>query len=145
MYSLAFLYMYIINMGSEAFRSTSNLQSKDLGVQNTGRIPKRRYCIRATIRDKIMQLRHFALKGLSDTLLTSRGENKAFPPPSPSCNVVLSKENNKHPNLEWRRGGRGVDSLIVSVVTLFEYNVPTIMSWLQVIEVLLHPLHLLNC
>ena len=28
------------------------------------------------------ELRHFAPKGLSDILLTSKGENKAFPPPS---------------------------------------------------------------
>ena len=78
-----------------------------------------------------MKLRHIALKGLSDTLLTSRGENKAFPPTSPPCNVVplfeLSKENNRHPTFEWRGGGRGVDSFVVSVVILFEYNVPTIL------------------
>ena len=39
-------------------------------------------------------------------LLTSKGENIAFPPPSPLCNVVpmfeLPKENNKHPDFEWR-------------------------------------------
>ena len=38
----------------------------------------------------------------------------AFPLPLPSCNVTvvplfeLPIENNKHPNFEWRRGGRGV-------------------------------------
>ena len=50
------------------------------------------------------QSRHFALKGLSEVLLTSKGENKTFPPPSPPCNVVLlfklRTENNKHPNFE---------------------------------------------
>ena len=41
MYSLAFLYMYNINMGSEDFRSHVTLiQRKALGVQNTGRILK---------------------------------------------------------------------------------------------------------
>ena len=34
-------------------------------------------------------MRRFALKGLSDVSPTSKGENKAFPSPSPSCNVVL--------------------------------------------------------
>ena len=56
-------------------------------------------------------LRYFALKGLSDVLLTSKGENNAFPPPSPPYNVVplfeLPIENNKHP----RGQGRGVDCL----------------------------------
>ena len=70
-------------------------------------------------------------KGVSDVLLTSKGENKAFPPPSPPCNVVplfeLPIENNKHPNFEWRRGGR-VWILLLSEVTLFEYNVSTILS-----------------
>ena len=54
-----------------------------------------------------------------------------FPPPSPPCNVVplfeLPLENKKHPNFEWRGQGRGVDSY-VSEVTLFEYNVSTILS-----------------
>ena len=53
------------------------------------------------------------------------------PPPSPPCNVVplfeLPLENKKHPNFEWRGQGRGVDSY-VSEVTLFEYNVSTILS-----------------
>ena len=63
------------------------------------------------------ELRHFALKGLFDVLLTSKEENIAFPPPSPSCNLVpmfeLSLENNKRPNFEWRRQGRSVDSYVV--------------------------------
>ena len=53
---------------------------------------------------------------LFDVLLTSKVENKAFPPPSPPCNVVplfkLPIENNKQPNFEWRGGGRGVDSFV---------------------------------
>ena len=70
-----------------------------------------------------------ALKGLSDISLTSKGENKALPPPSPPYNVVplfeLPIENNKHLNLEWRGG---VWILLFSEVTLFEYNVSTILS-----------------
>ena len=62
--------------------------------------------IKATIGDKIY-LRHFALKGLSDVLLTSRVENKAFPPPIHPRNVVplfeSPTDNNKQPNFE-RRG-----------------------------------------
>ena len=65
--------------------------------------------LQAAICDKISCMRHFALKGLSDALLTSRRGNKAFPPLSPPCNVVplfeLLIENNKHPNFEWRGGG----------------------------------------
>ena len=55
--------------------------------------------------------------GLSDVLLTSKGENKAFPSSSPSCNFVplfeLPTENNKYPNFKRREGGRGVDSLVL--------------------------------
>jgi len=62
-------------------------------------------------------LRHFTLKGFSGILLPSNGENKAFSPLSPPCNVVLlfelPTENNKHPNFEWRGGERGVDSFIL--------------------------------
>ena len=39
----------------------------------------------------------------------------------------LPLENKKHPNFEWRGQGRGVDSY-ASEVTLFEYNVSTILS-----------------
>ena len=49
-------------------------------------------------------LRHFALKGFSNILVTSKGENKAFSASSTPCNVVplfkLSVGNNKHPNFE---------------------------------------------
>ena len=48
---------------------------------------------------------------------TSKGENKAFPSPSPPCNVVplieLVIKNNKHPNFEQWVGGRGVDSFVL--------------------------------
>ena len=74
------------------------------------------------------QLRHFAKMGLFDILMTSKGENKAFPPPSPPCNIVplfkLPIENKKHPNFEWRGG---VWILLFPEVTLSEYNVPTIL------------------
>ena len=77
------------------------------------------------------ELRHFALNGLFDVFRTSKGEKIAFPPPSPPCNVMplfeLPLENKKHPNFEWRGQGRGVDSY-ASEVTLFEYNVSTILS-----------------
>ena len=56
-------------------------------------------------------------KGASSFLLTYKGENKAFPPPSPPCNVVLQfelpTENNKHPNFEWRGCWRDVDSFVL--------------------------------
>ena len=87
--------------------------------------------LQAAICDKISCMRHFALKVLSDALLTSRRGNKAFPPPSPPCNVVplfeLLIENNKHPNFEWRGGG-GVWILLFSVVAIFEYSVSTNLS-----------------
>ena len=55
--------------------------------------------------------------GLFYNLLTSKGENIAFPPPSHPCNVVpmfkLPIENNKHPNFEWRGQGRGEDSFVL--------------------------------
>ena len=38
----------------------------------------------------------------------------------------LPIENNKHPNFEWRGQGRGADSFVLKV-TLFEYNVSTIL------------------
>ena len=57
-----------------------------------------------------------------------QNELKHFAPP---CNVVplfeLPLENKKHPNFEWRGQGRVVDPY-VSEVTLFEYNVSTILS-----------------
>ena len=73
---------------------------------------------------------HFALKGHSDALLTCRGENKGFSPPSPPCNVVplfeLPIENNKHPDFERKEGGVWI--LFFPVVTLYEYNVSTVLS-----------------
>ena len=66
-----------------------------------------------------------------DVFRTSKREKITFPPPSPPFNVVplfeLPLEDKKHPNFEWRGQGRGVDSY-VSEVTLFEYNVSTILS-----------------
>ena len=58
----------------------------------------------------------------SDVLLTLKGENIAFPPPSPPCIVVplfkLPIENNKHPNFEWRGRGRSVVLLFSEVTYL---------------------------
>ena len=64
------------------------------------------------------------LKGLSDVLQTSKGENIAFPPPSPPCNVVplfeLTYRNTPTLNKE-------VWIALFSEVTPFEYNVSTIL------------------
>ena len=53
---------------------------------------------------KLHVVETFLPRVLSDALLTSRRGKKAFPPPSPPCNVVplfeLPVENNKHPNFE---------------------------------------------
>ena len=82
------------------------------------------------------ELRHFALKGLFDVLLTSKEKNITFPPPSPPCNVVpkfeLSLENNKLPTLKGGDRG-GVWILMLSEVTLFEYNVSKILSPIVVV------------
>ena len=90
-----------------------------------------KHSFRANHNRRQNELRHLALNGLFDVFRSSKGEKIAFPPPSPPCNVVplfeLPLENKKHPNFEWRGQGRGVDSY-VSEVTLFEYNVSTILS-----------------
>ena len=57
-------------------------------------------------------------------------EISLFLPPFPPCNIVpmfeLPTENNKHPKFEWRgRGGRRIP--LLSEVTLFEYDVSTIL------------------
>ena len=87
---------------------------------------------------------NFALNGLFDVFRTSKTEKITFPPPSPPRNVVppfeLPLENKKHPNFEWRGHGRGVDSY-VSEVTLFEYNVSTILSPIAVLTVSKKHLH----
>ena len=52
----------------------------------------------------------FTLKGLSEVLPTLKGENKAFPPDYPPCNVVLLFElplennNNFVADCSWYRG-----------------------------------------
>ena len=59
-------------------------------------------------------MRRFAQKGLSDVFL--KGKIK-LSLPLPPCNVVLlfelPVENNKHPNFEWKGGGRGVDCFVL--------------------------------
>ena len=63
------------------------------------------------------ELRHFPLKGLFDVFLTSKGENIAFPPPSPACNVVplfeLPLEKRTNTPIKWRGQGRGVYSFVL--------------------------------
>ena len=55
--------------------------------------------------------------------LTSKGENIAFPPPSPPCNVVpLFELPVDTPSLNGGDRG-GVWILLVSEVTVFEYNI----------------------
>ena len=69
----------------------------------------------STIADK-MSWETSLKTGLFYVLLTSKGGNIAFPPPSPPCNVVPMfelPENNKHPNFEWRGQGRGADSFVL--------------------------------
>ena len=62
-------------------------------------------------------------------LQKGKGESKAFPPPSHPYNIVLlfqlPTEDNKDPNCKWSGVGRDVD-FCFSVVTLFEFNVSTI-------------------
>ena len=62
-------------------------------------------------------MRYFALKGLYNILPAKKKREKILYPPQPPCDVVplfkLPAENNKHPNLRWRRkrvggGGGGV-------------------------------------
>ena len=68
-------------------------------------------------------LRHFVPKGLSDVLLTSKGENSAV---LCRCSSYLSKTTNT-PTLNGGERG-GVWFFWFSEVTLFEYNVSTILS-----------------
>ena len=69
-------------------------------------------------------LRHFTPKGAKGPLKTSKGENIAFPPPSPPCNVVpLFKPTYRNtPTLN-----KEVWIALFSEVTPFEYNVSTIL------------------
>ena len=69
-----------------------------------------------------------------------KGVSKEIPLPSPPCNVVplfeLPVESNKHPNFEWREGGRGEDDWSYPI---FVYNVSTIFvlqvkSWLRIAQ-----------
>ena len=72
--------------------------------------------------------------GLFYVLLTSKGGNIAFTPPSPPCNVVpmfeLPIKNNKNPNFEWRGQGRGADSFV-----LLSYPI-----WVQCLNNFLSPI-----
>ena len=72
----------------------------------------------ATIGDKMSWDTLPETQGFFNVLLTSKGVNIAFPPPSPPCNYVVPKfklptENNKHPNFERRGQGNGADSFVL--------------------------------
>ena len=77
----------------------------------------RKSCSHSVYNQQQNELRHFALNGAFYVLLTSKGGNITFPPPSPPCNVVLLFEllieNNKHPNFEWRGQRRSVDTFVL--------------------------------
>ena len=81
------------------------------------------------------EMRHLALKGLFDVFLTSKGKNIAFSPPPPPppihplhemlcrCSSYLKK------TITLNGGDRGGGWIILlSEVTLFEYNISTILS-----------------
>ena len=59
--------------------------------------------------------------------MTSKGENKAFPPQSPPCNVVRATDRKQQTPPTFNGGDGGVNSSL-SEVTVFEYNVSTILS-----------------
>ena len=80
------------------------------------------------------EMRHLALNGLFDVFLTSKGKNIAFSPPPPPppihplhemcrCSSYLKK------TITLNGGDRGgVWIILLSEVTLFEYNISTILS-----------------
>ena len=74
----------------------------------------------ATICNKMVET--LTLEGISDILLTSIGENKAFPPPSLHAMLCTVQATYR------KQEGGGVWLLLFSVVTLFEHNVSTILS-----------------
>ena len=65
----------------------------------------------------------------------------SFPSPHPLHAILmfeLPTEHNKHPNFEWGGGGEdrgGVQIVLFSEVTLFEYNVSKILSPIAVREI----------
>ena len=112
------------NRTENNYKSLNNIWLKSVHVQqnlsSVTRWPERTL---PTIGDKICWDTS-PLKGLSDVLQTSKGENIAFPPPSPPCNVVplfeLTYRNTPTLNKE-------VWIALFSEVTPFEYNVSTIL------------------
>ena len=89
------------------------------------------------------ELRHFALKALFDIFSDVEGENNySFPPPPiPSmqcCAAVRATfRNNKPPNFEWRRQGRGVDSFVLWSYPIWVQclnNLSAIVGWRQSIK-----------
>ena len=115
-----------------AFNSLINLKLIGLGM-------KRKFWIKLQSPTKWVETLH--PKGAFDIFLTSKGENIAFPPPSPPCNVVplckLPLENNKHPNFEWRGQGRGVDSYVLRSYSIWVQclnNFSAIVDWRQSIK-----------
>ena len=84
----------------------------------------------ATYNRRQNKLRHFALNWPFLRFTDFKMWKYSFSSPSPLCNVVpLFKrpiKNNKHSNFDWRDMG-GIWILLFSEVTLFEYNVSTIL------------------
>ena len=112
------------NRTANNYKSLNNIWLKSVHVQqnlsSVTRWPERTL---PTIGDKICRDTS-PLKELSDVLQTSKGENIAFPPPSPPCNVVplfkLTYRNTPTLNKEgW--------IALFSEVALFQYNVSTIL------------------
>ena len=80
------------------------------------------------------ELRHFALElGFFAFYWLQKEKKIAFPPPSPPCNVLpmfelpTEKKKTNTPTLNGRDRG-GVRILMFCEVTLFKYNVSTILS-----------------
>ena len=112
------------NRTANNYKSLNNIWLKSVHVQqnlsSVMRWPERTL---PTIGDKICWDTS-PLKELSDVLQTSKGENIAFPPPSPPCNVVPLFETTYRntPTLN-----REVWIALFYEVTPFEYNVSTIL------------------
>ena len=111
------------NRTANNYKSLNNIWLKSVHVQQNLSSVTRPERTLPTISDKICPDTS-PQKGLSDVLQTSKGENIAFPPPFPPCNVVPLFE------LTYRNTptlNREVWIALFYEVTPFEYNVSTIL------------------